>query len=152
MAPAPISSDGEADAAPASCILMASFPPRPSRNAWNSSAIAMATIKVFGYSRDVLLADECPTQYGSGPRLAIAGNRDRKPDVIFFDSVMCLLVGKMGEEDSWAPIKDLVRQISSRRIAQIWLHHTGHDASRGYGTKTREWEMDTVMMLSKVEE
>jgi hypothetical protein len=74
-----------------------------------------------------------------------------KPDVIFFDAVMCLLIGKMGEEEPWAPITSLARQISSRRIAQIWLHHTGHDASKSFGTKTREWEMDTVMMLSKIE-
>ena len=41
-----------------------------------------------------------------------------------------------------------MRKISSKRIAQIWLHHTGHDTSRGFGTKTREWEMDTVVSLA----
>ena len=72
------------------------------------------------------------------------------PDIIFLDAIMCLLAGNMSEEESWAPVKDLVRQISSRRIAQVWLHHTGHDASKGYGTKTREWEMETVAMLSRL--
>jgi hypothetical protein len=33
------------------------------------------------------------------------------------------------------------------RIAQIWVHHTGWDASRGFGTKTREWQFDTVLLL-----
>ena len=33
-------------------------------------------------------------------------------------------------------------------IGQLWIHHTGHDASRGYGTKTREWGMDTVAHLT----
>jgi hypothetical protein len=27
-------------------------------------------------------------------------------------------------------------------------HHTGHDTSKGYGTKTREWELDTVLALT----
>ena len=61
-----------------------------------------------------------------------------KPDLIVFDSIMCLLTGSMSEEESWAPVKALVRKISGRRVAQIWLHHTGHDNSKGFGTKTRE--------------
>ena len=109
-------------------------------------------VKVFGYNRDVLKADDMPPLNTEAGRAWLWREIEAaKPDVIFFDAVMCLLIGKMGEEDSWAPIKDLVRQISSRRIAQIWLHHTGHDASKSFGTKTREWEMDTVMMLSKIE-
>jgi hypothetical protein len=31
-------------------------------------------------------------------------------------------------------------------IAQVWLHDTGHDTTKGFGTKTREWEMDTVII------
>jgi hypothetical protein len=49
-------------------------------------------------------------------------------------------------------MKPIVRQISSRRIAQIWMHHTGHDSSKSFGTKTREWEMDTVTRLTKEED
>ncbi len=109
-------------------------------------------IALFGYSRDVLAPDEMPPlNTDMGRAWLLREIETTQPDVIFFDSIMCLLAGNMSEEDSWAPIKDLVRQISSRRIAQIWLHHTGHDASKGYGTKTREWEMDTVVMLSKIE-
>jgi hypothetical protein len=44
-----------------------------------------------------------------------------------------------------------MRKISSRRIGQVWLHHTGHDTSKGFGTKTREWEMDTVVSLTEAE-
>jgi hypothetical protein len=72
-----------------------------------------------------------------------------KPDVIFFDSIMCLLGGSMSEEESWEPVKPLVRQLSGQRIGQVWLHHTGHDSSKGFGTKTREWELDTVLSLTK---
>jgi hypothetical protein len=30
----------------------------------------------------------------------------------------------------------------------MWLHHTGHDKGKAYGTKTREWQFDTVAMLN----
>jgi hypothetical protein len=45
----------------------------------------------------------------------------------------------------------LMRKVTSKRIGQIWLHHTGHDTSKGFGTKTREWEMDTVVKLTTAE-
>jgi hypothetical protein len=110
-------------------------------------------IELFGYNRDVLSHDEMPPLNTEAGRAWLWREIETvKPDVIFFDAIMCLLGGNMSEEDSWAPIKDLVRQISSRRIAQIWLHHTGHDASKGYGTKTREWEMDAVAIMSKIDD
>jgi len=40
-----------------------------------------------------------------------------------------------------------VRKLTAKRIAQVWMHHTGHDTSKSFGTKTREWEMDTVVKL-----
>ena len=109
-------------------------------------------IELFGYNRDVLGPDEMPPLNTDAGRAWLWREIETvKPDALFLDAIMCLLAGNMSEEESWAPVKDLVRQISSRRIAQVWLHHTGHDASKGYGTKTREWEMDTVIMLSKLE-
>jgi hypothetical protein len=62
------------------------------------------------------------------------------------------MIGSMSEEESWAPVKNMSRQISARRIAQVWDHHTGHDTTKGFGTKTREWQMDVVIMLSKVDD
>jgi hypothetical protein len=67
--------------------------------------------------------------------------------VIVFDSVMCLLIGDMKDEESWQKTMPWVRSLTKRNIGQIWINHTGHDASRGYGTKTREWQMDTVLHL-----
>jgi hypothetical protein len=64
---------------------------------------------------------------------------------------MCLLVGPLSNEETWAPMVPLIRQLSSRRIAQGWLHHTGHDTNKGFGTKTSQWEMDTVAMMTKKE-
>jgi hypothetical protein len=75
-----------------------------------------------------------------------------EPDLIIFDNIMSLLVGSMSDPESWAPIILLMRKLSSLRIAQIWFHHTGHDASRSYGDKTREWQMDTVLRLIADEE
>ena len=71
-----------------------------------------------------------------------------RPDFIVFDSVMSLLLGEMGDEKAWAPVNLMMRKISQLRLGQLWLHHTGHDKSRGFGTKTREWQMDTVAILT----
>ncbi|WP_294532606.1 AAA family ATPase [uncultured Rhodoblastus sp.] len=109
-------------------------------------------IALYGYNRDDLGDEEMPPlNTEAGQAWLLREIEAIKPDIIFFDSIMCLLGGNMSEEDSWAPVKMLARQITGRRIAQVWLHHTGHDATKGYGTKTREWEMDTVLSLSKVD-
>jgi hypothetical protein len=73
-----------------------------------------------------------------------------KPDIIVFDSIMCLLIGSLKEEETWAPMKALVCELSARRIAQVWLNHA-NDIGKSYGDKTRLWEMDTVAKLSPVE-
>jgi hypothetical protein len=107
---------------------------------------------IFGYNRDVLGPDEMPPlNTPEGEAWLLREIEAVKPDVVIFDSVMCLLVGTMGEEESWAPVKLLMRKVTSKRIGQIWLHHTGHDKSKGFGTKTREWEMDTVVKLTTTE-
>jgi hypothetical protein len=107
-------------------------------------------LTLYGYNRDVLPDGEMPPlNTPEGAAWLMREISIVKPDAIAFDSIMCLLAGAMSEEESWAPAKLLMRQISSKRIAQAWLHHTGHDATRGFGTKTREWEMDTVVSLSK---
>ena len=72
-------------------------------------------------------------------------------DFITFDNIVSLIVGDMKEEDAWRDTMPLVKALTKRQIGQLWVHHTGHDASRGYGTKTREWQMDLVMHMTKVE-
>jgi hypothetical protein len=64
--------------------------------------------------------------------------------------IMCLLVGPMQEEATWAPMKPLVCELSARKIAQVWFNHA-NDLGKSFGDKTREWEMDTTGKLSKVE-
>jgi hypothetical protein len=70
-------------------------------------------------------------------------------DLILFDNVMCLIGGDMKDEEGWRQTLPWVRSLTRRSIGQVWLHHTGHDEQRGYGTKTREWQMDTVIHLEE---
>jgi hypothetical protein len=110
-------------------------------------------LNLYGYNRDALRDGEMPAFNSPEGEAWLWREIDAvHPDLVIFDSVMCLMTGAMSEEESWTPIKPLMRKLSKRRIAQVWLHHTGHDTSRGFGTKTREWEMDTVVSLTKGDE
>jgi hypothetical protein len=73
-----------------------------------------------------------------------------KPNFIVFDAIMCLLAGEMKEGQSWAAVMPWVRLLTRRRIGQLWLHHTGHDETRSYGDKTKEWQLDTVMHMEAI--
>jgi hypothetical protein len=72
-------------------------------------------------------------------------------DLIVFDNIMSLISGDQKDELGWEQVMPWVRSLTRRRIAQVWLHHTGHDTTRGYGTKTREWQMDNVLHFEKFE-
>jgi DNA polymerase I-like protein with 3'-5' exonuclease and polymerase domains len=72
-------------------------------------------------------------------------------DAVCFDNIMSLITGDMKEEDSWRDTLPLIQELTRRRTGQLWVHHTGHDASRGYGTKTREWLLDVVIHLDAVQ-
>ncbi|WFU19413.1 AAA family ATPase [Bradyrhizobium sp. CB3481] len=72
-------------------------------------------------------------------------------DFVIFDNVMCLISGSMVDEEAWAQTLPWVRSLTKRGIGQLWVHHTGHDETKGYGTKTREWQMDVAIHLAKVE-
>jgi len=43
------------------------------------------------------------------------------------------------------------RHAADEVIESAFGNHTGHDESRGYGTKTREWQQDTVVRLETIE-
>jgi hypothetical protein len=72
-------------------------------------------------------------------------------DFVIFDNVMSLISGSMVDEEAWALTLPWVKSLTRRGIGQLWVHHTGHDESKGYGTKTREWQMDVVIHLVKAE-
>jgi hypothetical protein len=71
-------------------------------------------------------------------------------DLIIFDNIMSLIAGDMKDEDPWQQTLPWVRWLTRQAVGQIWIHHTGHDETRSYGTKTREWQMDTVIHLDAV--
>jgi hypothetical protein len=73
------------------------------------------------------------------------------PNCIIFDNVMSLISGDQKDEEGWAQVMPWVYSLTRRNIAQVWLHHTGHDTSRSYGTKTREWQMNNHLHFTKVE-
>lgn len=72
-------------------------------------------------------------------------------DLLVLDNVQALLSGDMKDEVPWQQTLPWVRDLTRRNIGQIWAHHTGHDESHGYGSKTREWQLDTVGLMETVE-
>ena len=72
-------------------------------------------------------------------------------DCIILDNVQALLAGDMKEEVPWQDALSWVRSLTQRSIGQIWVHHTGHDETHGYGSKTREWQLDTVALMERIE-
>jgi AAA domain len=72
-------------------------------------------------------------------------------DCVVFDNVMSLVGGSMKDEEAWQEVLALITSLTAQNIAQVWIHHTGHDTTKGYGTKTREWQMDTVLHLTAIE-
>ena len=68
-------------------------------------------------------------------------------DLIIFDNIMSLTTGNPKDPEPWQQTLPWVLTLTTRRIGQIWIHHTGHDATRSYGDKSREWQMDTTMHL-----
>jgi len=73
-------------------------------------------------------------------------------DFGIFDNIAALTTGCLKEEEGAQAVKNLQRDLTARRIGQLWLHHTGHDASRGYGAKMREWWLDTAMVAEKLDQ
>jgi hypothetical protein len=72
-------------------------------------------------------------------------------DFVFFDNVMSLIAGDMKEEESWSLTLPWVKGLTRKSIGSLWVHHTGHNEERGYGTSTREWQLDTVMLMQRIE-
>jgi hypothetical protein len=72
-------------------------------------------------------------------------------DFVIFDNVQALLEGDMKDEVPWQATLPWIRDLTHRNIGQLWLHHTGHNEAQSYGTKTREWQLDTVMLMEKIE-
>jgi RecA-family ATPase len=72
------------------------------------------------------------------------------PDVIIFDNVMSLTVGDQKDEMPWKLALPLIKEVSKREKAQVWLDHTGHNKSRQYGANAKAWLMDAVGVMTSV--
>jgi AAA domain len=72
-------------------------------------------------------------------------------DHVTFDNLASLTASCLRDDDGEAVLKDLRRALTKERIGQLWLHHTGHDTTRGYGIKAREWHLDTVMVGERLQ-
>jgi hypothetical protein len=70
-------------------------------------------------------------------------------DFVFFDNIMSLIIANHRETDGWQQVQPLVAYLTASSIGQLWVHHTGHDPTKGYGDKSREWAMDTVVHLTE---
>ena len=109
-------------------------------------------LDIYGYNREDLGDGAMPPLNTDPGQAWLWAEIEFKPDVIFFDSIMCLLSGSkrwLGLFEQ--PIKALVCKLSAHRIAQVWFNHA-NEIGKSFGTKTREWEMDTVLSLSKPED
>lgn len=71
-------------------------------------------------------------------------------DLIIFDNIMALLAGDMKDPESWQQTLPWALSLTSRTIGQMWIHHTGHDETRAYGDKSREWQLDTTIHLDSL--
>ena len=72
-------------------------------------------------------------------------------DFIIFDNIMSLTVGDLKEPDSWQAMRPKVKELQRRRMGQLWVHHVGHDRTRSYGDKTREWDIDATIIGERAE-
>ena len=106
-------------------------------------------LQFYGYNRESLGFDGMPPLNTDLGQAWLRREIDAiKPDAIFFDSIMCLLIGSMLEEATWMSMRAFVRELTARRIAQF---NHANEAGKSFGDKTREWEMDTTAKLSKPE-
>ena len=71
-------------------------------------------------------------------------------DLVVVDNIMSLTVGDMKDPEPWQHTIPWVHSLTKRATGQVWIHHTGHDETRSYGDKSREWQMDTVAHFDAV--
>jgi hypothetical protein len=74
-------------------------------------------------------------------------------DHVTLDNRASLTAGDLaGDDASTQAIKSLQREITKLQTGQLWMHHTGYDGSRGYGRKSREWELDSVALAERLDD
>jgi hypothetical protein len=72
-------------------------------------------------------------------------------DLIGFDNIMSLSIGNPKDPEAWQAMLDLIAWLSRARVGQLWVNHTGHDTTRGYGDKAKGWRMTSIIHMDQVE-
>jgi AAA domain len=72
-------------------------------------------------------------------------------DLVIFDNLQALTLGDLRDPESWRKVNPWTRDLTRRCVGQIWVQHTGLDETHAYGDKTREWGLDTVMLMERSE-
>jgi RecA-family ATPase len=118
-----------------------------------AAAIYGIDVEFYAYNRDVLGQDEMlPLNTPAGQNWLWQEVEKIRPDLIIFDSIMCLLTGNLRDEETFKPCLPLVQQLSGRRIGQIWANHTGKNAEQSYGDSGKEWHFDSMIRLGQEQE
>ena len=68
-------------------------------------------------------------------------------DFVFLDNLMSLISGSMIEEGPWAETLPWVKSLTTRKIGVCIVDHTGNDPNKTYGTTTKKWQFDSVMLM-----
>jgi AAA domain len=68
-------------------------------------------------------------------------------DIVLFDNVMSLIAGDQKDELPWSETLPLVSALTTKRVGQVWLDHTGHNTDRQYGSATKAWRFDAVGLM-----
>jgi hypothetical protein len=89
-----------------------------------------------------------PINTAKGQEFVLALAETLHVDGIIFDNVMSLVSGDQKDEEPWSQTLPLVTALSKRRIAQVYLDHTGHNTDRQYGSSTKAWRFDTVGIMT----
>jgi hypothetical protein len=57
----------------------------------------------------------------------------------------------MKDTESWAATMPWLTSLTARKMGWIWIHHTGHDEGHSYGDKSKEWGLNNLIRLERVE-
>ena len=90
-------------AAPRVMYLDGEMPAETMKERIESAAAIYGNVDLYAYNRDELAADAMPPlNKPEGQKWLWREIEAVKPDLIIFDSLMCLLVGPLSEEETWA--------------------------------------------------
>jgi AAA domain len=89
-----------------------------------------------------------PINTEGGQRFVMRLAKALNVEGILFDNVMSLITGDQKDEVPWSQTLSLVSRLTTEKIAQVWLDHTGHNAERQYGSATKAWRMDAVGLMT----